>query len=190
LLHCGGTKLTDLSRLHGFPALEEVYASDLRLGPLSRIWVESERASKLVLHDTYIRDIPSGILSNSYDDDCLPVPACLCPRLGFRRQTCRGRQTDGPRQRARRQDTALPQSRGRKVRIREPVDPRRHGGDGRAIARQGKDSDPSAYLGFRRSGHLPRHACPVPARPRDFRAGLGNSVRDARSRRAGRVVRP
>ena len=61
-----------MSRLHDFPALEEVDANDLRLGAISRIWIESERASKLVLWKTHIRDIPSGILSNSDGDDCLP----------------------------------------------------------------------------------------------------------------------
>jgi internalin A len=72
-LRCGRTKLTDLSRLRDFPALEQVDASHLRLRAISRSWVESERASNLDLYDTYIRDIPSGILSNSYDDNCLPA---------------------------------------------------------------------------------------------------------------------
>jgi internalin A len=72
-LECAATKLTDLSRLHDFAALEEVEASELSLCAISRIWVESERAAKLCLHGTDIRDIPSGILSNSYYDDCLPA---------------------------------------------------------------------------------------------------------------------
>jgi internalin A len=72
-LRCDRTKLTDLSRLHDFPALAQVEANFLRLGAISRIWVESVRASKLVLYDTYVRDIPAGILSNSDGDNCLPA---------------------------------------------------------------------------------------------------------------------
>ncbi len=68
----------------------------------------------------------------------------------------------------------------RALRAEEPLDSRRDDRQIRIATPSRPDS--AAYLGLRRAGHLSRHACAVPARPRDFRPRLETR---RRARRAG-----
>ena len=72
-LRCSSTKVADLAPVVGLPALADVDANYCHLATLPRAWIESAPLATLCLYRTRDPDIPSGVLSAQYDENCLPA---------------------------------------------------------------------------------------------------------------------
>ncbi len=71
-LDCSNTRVADLAPLAGLAALKKLEANRLTLPPLARAFVEAPHLTRLALLETRIPDIPSDLLSSTYDENCLP----------------------------------------------------------------------------------------------------------------------
>jgi internalin A len=71
-LDCSSTQVADLAPLAGLAALKKLEANRLTLAPLTRVFVEAPQLTRLTLYETRIPDIPAGVLSSTYGENCLP----------------------------------------------------------------------------------------------------------------------
>ena len=71
-LYCRYTQVADLAPLLGLPSLRRIDASYLALKSLDARWGEPGRLDEFVLYETRIPDIPAGMLSSDYNENCLP----------------------------------------------------------------------------------------------------------------------